>query len=147
MKCAAVITSTGSSAVLPSSTGIRPGGNHRSHCAASPGAHDSRSAGSGRRYCGRSRRTLSRNQRIEPSQPTRSAITVGGISGNSASSARTRASNVENDVGSGLRSYFGGTSDATALATVDLPIPRCRATCRRENLVSDQPPDQRPILH
>ena len=36
-ECAAVITSTGSSAVLPSSSGIRCGGNHRSHCAASPG--------------------------------------------------------------------------------------------------------------
>jgi hypothetical protein len=48
-ECAAVITSTGSSGVLPSSSGIRPGGNHRSHCAASPGAQVSRSAGSGRR--------------------------------------------------------------------------------------------------
>jgi hypothetical protein len=29
-----------------------------------------------------------------------------------------------------LRSYLGGPSDATARATVDLPIPSCRATCR-----------------
>lgn len=73
---------------------------------------------------------MSRNQEIDPSQPSRSAITVAGISGNSARSSRTRASNGESDVGTGFRSYFGGTSDATALATVDLPIPSCRATCR-----------------
>ena len=97
-ECAAVITSTGSSAVLPSSSGIRAGGNHRSHCAASPGSQVSRSAGSGRRCSGRSRRTLSRNHVIDPSQPTRSASTVAGISGCSSSSARTRASNGENDV-------------------------------------------------
>ena len=46
---AATITSTGSSAAEPSSSGIRFGGNHRSHCAASPAAQVSRSAGSGRR--------------------------------------------------------------------------------------------------
>ena len=122
-ECAAVITSTGSSAVLPSSSGIRNGGNHRSHWAASPGCQDSRSAGSGRRNCGRNRATFSRNQEIDPSQPTRSAITVAGISGNSASSAATRGPNGENAVGPGLRSYLGTVSDATARATVDLPIP------------------------
>ena len=122
-ECAAVITSTGSSGVLPSSSGIRAGGNHRSHCAASPGAQISRSAGSGRRYCGRNRATFSRNHDGDPSQPTRSAITDAGISGNSASSAATRGPNGKNDVGTGLRSYFGGTADATARATVDLPIP------------------------
>ena len=47
-----------------------------------------------------------------------------------ASSARTRGSNGENDVAAGLRSYFGGPSDATARATVDRPIPSSRATCR-----------------
>ena len=46
----------------------------------------------------------------------------------SASSARTLLSNGENDVGA--RSYFGGTPDATARATVDRPIPRSRATWR-----------------
>ena len=84
---------------------------------------------------------------IDPSQPTRSAITVAGISGNSASSARTRGSNGENDVGAGLRSYFGGTSDATARATVDLPIPSCTSDLPLRNPVRNQPPDQRPILH
>ena len=48
-ECAAVITSTGSNRAVPSSNGIRRGGNHRSHCAASPGSHDNRSAGSTRR--------------------------------------------------------------------------------------------------
>jgi hypothetical protein len=38
--------------------------------------------------------------------------------------------NGENDVFTCLRSYFGGMSDATARATVDLPIPSCRAICR-----------------
>ena len=76
-----VITSTGSSTVEPSSSGIRFGGNHRSHCAASPGSHVNRSAGSTGRCSGRSRRTLSRNHEIDPVQPTRSAITVAGMSG------------------------------------------------------------------
>ena len=100
------------------------GGNHRSHCAASPASQTSRSAGSGRRCSGRSRLTFSRNQVIDPDQSTRSAITVAGISGNSASSARTLLSNGENDVGAGLRSYLGGTSDATAFTTVVREIPR-----------------------
>ena len=73
---------------------------------------------------------MSRNHDADPSQPTRSAITVAGMSGNSASSTRTRRSNGPNDVGTGFRSYFGGASDARARATVDLPIPRSRATCR-----------------
>ena len=108
---AAVITSTGNNTRVPFSSGILRGGNHRSHCPASPAAQDSRSAGSGLRYSGRSRRTLSRNHVIDPVQPTRSAITVAGRSGCSASSARTRGSNAVNDVGTGLRSYFGGRSD------------------------------------
>jgi hypothetical protein len=49
---------------------------------------------------------------------TRSAITDAGISGNSASSAATRGSNGPNDGSAGLRSYFGGESDATAFTTV-----------------------------
>jgi hypothetical protein len=40
---AAVITMTGSSDVLPSSSGIFFGGNHKSHCAASPASHINRS--------------------------------------------------------------------------------------------------------
>lgn len=62
---------------------------------------------------------------IDPDHSTRSAITVAGIDGCSTSNARTRASNGENDVS------IGGRSDASALSTVDLPIPSCLATCRR----------------
>jgi hypothetical protein len=123
-ECAATTTSTGNSAVVPSSSGIRFGGNHKSHCAASPGAHTSRSAGSGRRSSGRSRATFSRNHDGEPDQPTRSAITVAGMSGNSASNVDTRSSNGVNDVAStGRREYFGGSLDATPRATVLREIP------------------------
>jgi hypothetical protein len=80
---------------------------------------DDDDGGAGRR----SRATFSRNHDTDPPQPTRSAITVAGISGNSASSAATRGSNGENDVAASSRSYFGGATDATALATADLPIP------------------------
>jgi hypothetical protein len=60
---------------------------------------------------------------IDPVQPTRSAITVAGMSGVAASSCRTAASNGVNDVGIAARSYFGGPSDATALITVVREIP------------------------
>ena len=113
---------------LPSSSGIFLGGNHRSHCAASPGSQVNRSDGSTGRCSGRSRRTLSRNHVIDPVQPTRSAITVAGMSGVVASSCRTSGSNGVNDVGTAGRSYFGGRSEANARSTVDLPIPRSRAT-------------------
>jgi hypothetical protein len=68
---------------------------------------------------------------IEPVQPTRSAITVAGISGCSHKIARTLASNGVNAVGTARRSYLGGRSDTTARSTVARPIPNCRATCRR----------------
>jgi hypothetical protein len=68
---------------------------------------------------------------IEPCQPTRSAITVAGTSGYSVKIARTRASNGVNAVGTDLRSYFGGRSEATARSPVARPIPNCLATCRR----------------
>ena len=122
------MTSTGSSVLDPSSSGIRFGGNHRSHCAASPASQTSRSAGSGRRCSGRSRRTLSRNHVIEPGQSTRSAITVAGISGCSDKIARTLASNGANDVAAARRSYLGGRTEATAAATVARATPRSRAT-------------------
>ena len=66
---------------------------------------------------------------IEPDQPTRSAITVAGISGCSSNNARTRASNGENDVAAGVRSYFGGAVDATAFTTVVREIPNRSAIC------------------
>jgi hypothetical protein len=123
-----VMTSTGSSAVEPSSSGTPFGGNHRSHCAASPGSHVNRSHGSTGRCSGRSRRTLSRNHVIDPVQPIRSATTVAGMSGVAASSCRTSGSNGVNDVATAGRSYLGGRSDANARSTVDLPTPRSLAT-------------------
>ena len=113
---------------MPFSNGIFFGGNHRSHWAASPASHVSRSAGSGRRYNGRSSATFSRNHVIEPVQPIRSAITVAGIPGCSSRIARTLASTASNAVGTSGRSYFGGPSEASALATVDRPIPKSLAT-------------------
>src|SRR4051812_42432104 len=128
-ECAGTITNTGNKAVVPFSSGIRFGGNHKSHCAASPADHDNLSAGSGRRCSGRRRRTLSRNQVIDPDHPTRSAITVAGISGCSTNNARTRASNGPNDVTAGDRSYFGGDVDATAFTTVVREIAKRSAIC------------------
>jgi hypothetical protein len=78
---------------------------------------------------GRSRRTLSLNHRIAPVHPTRSANTVAGMSGVSASSARTCGSNSVNDVGPGDRTYLGGESEFTALMTVVREIPN-RAAIR-----------------
>lgn len=65
---------------------------------------------------------------IEPAQPTRSAITVAGMSGVAASNWRTSGSNGVNAVGTAGRSYLGGQSEANARSTVDLPIPKSRAT-------------------
>jgi len=48
---------------------------------------------------------------------------VAGISGVSANSRRTLASNGVNDVGPGARSYLGGLSDAMAFKTVVREIP------------------------
>ncbi len=127
-ECAHVITSTGNNALLPSSSGIRFGGNHWSHCAASPGNQVNRSEGSTGRCSGRRRRTLSRNHVIDPVHPTRSAITVAGMSGVRASSSRTSGSNGVNAVGTAGRWYFGGPSEASARRTVSRPIPRSSAT-------------------
>ena len=84
---------------------------------------------------------------VDPVQPTRSASTVAGMSGISASNARTRASNGVNDVGStGARSYFGGAVRGHRLDhrvprdPQPLSDPRLRHPLRR------QPPDQRPVL-
>jgi hypothetical protein len=125
-ECAAVITNTGNNLAVPSSSGIRFGGNHRSHCAASPAAQVSRSAGSTGRCSGRNRFTLSLNHRIDPVHSTRSASTVAGMSGVCSNKARTRASKTVNDVVFDVRSYLGGASEFTALMTVFLEIPnRC----------------------
>lgn len=65
---------------------------------------------------------------LDPVQPTRSAITVAGMSGVTASNCRTSGSNGVNAVDTTGRSYFGGPTEVTARSTVDLPIPRSRAT-------------------
>jgi hypothetical protein len=103
-ECAAVITSTGNSLAVPSSSGIFRGGNHKSHWAASPASQVIRSAGSIGRCSGRSRFTFSLNQRIDPVHPTRSASTVAGMSGVSFKSACTLGSKTANDVAVGVRS-------------------------------------------
>jgi hypothetical protein len=66
---------------------------------------------------------------IDPDQPTRSAITLAGMSGSVSNNARTRCSNTVNDVGCGRRSYFGGASDATAFSTVVREIAKRFAIC------------------
>ena len=65
---------------------------------------------------------------IEPVHPTRSAITVAGMSGVSFNSCCTSGSKGVNAVATAGRSYFGGRSEANARATVDRPMPRSFAT-------------------
>ncbi|MBS9376116.1 hypothetical protein [Rhodococcus sp. B50] len=77
----------------------------------------------------RGRELDARNQLSEPVQPTRSAITVAGMSGSAANNVRTRVSNGVNDVGAARRSYFGGAVDCTDLTTMVRQIPN-RAAIR-----------------
>ena len=138
LECAAVITNTGNSRVVPSSSGILRGGNHRSHCAASPGSQTNRSAGSILRCSGRSGFTFCRNHVIDPVHPTRSARTVADKSGSPSSSDRTLCSNGVNDVGAARRSYLGGASDPTAFTTVVRDTPN-RAAIRAFGAYPDVP--------
>lgn len=125
LEWAAVITSTGNNVRDPSSSTILRGGNHRSHCAASPGAHTSRSAGSTGRCSPQLVHVVT--EPADRSRPARSATTVAGMSGVSANNCRTLASNGVNDVGLCLRSYSGGPSDTSAFATVFREIPNLAA--------------------
>lgn len=86
-----------------------------------------RPAGSGGRYAGRNSRTRSVNTVIPRVQPTRSAITVAGIVGVFFSSPRIASSNASTADPAGVRSYFGGASDANAERTVFLEIPNVLA--------------------
>src|SRR6202040_1939716 len=72
------ITSTAGLPTCPNPKGISAGGNHRSHCASSPGPYDVLDAGSTGRYTGRRSRTRSRSTVIDCVHPIRSAITVAG---------------------------------------------------------------------
>ncbi len=128
-KCAAVITSTGSSFAVPSWSGILRGGNHRSHCAASPGSQTSRSAGSILRSSGRNCFTFSRNHVIDPLQPTCSPMTLAGSSASTSNNSWTLASNGVNAVPACRRSLRGGASEATAFTTVVRETPN-RAAIR-----------------
>ncbi len=75
-------------------------------------------------------RTRSRNQEIEPVQPTRWAITVAGICGYVDNNARIRGSTALIAEATGSPWYFGGPSLATAAATVSRAMPSCRAIAR-----------------
>lgn len=118
----AVITNTGHNSVDPSSTGIFPDGNQKSHWMTSPVSQTRPSAGFTRRYCGLIRQGFSRKHDGKPAHPKLSAGTTAGISGKSTSSARTRASNGQNNVSTVLRSSLGGTGDDTGFTTVDQEI-------------------------
>ena len=126
-----VIASTGNTS-CPSGrplapTGIGTGGNHRSHCASSPGRYSRRSAGSGGRNNGRNSRTRSLRMVNECVQPIRSAITVAGILGCSASNTRTCGSTLSTSDPRGPRSREGGTSARNAARTVLRANPNRRA--------------------
>lgn len=91
-ECEDTITNTGRIRGLPAPAGIRTSGNHRSHCAWSPGFVTD--------PISRIRRGVLRpdpghvlpNHAGDPDQPTRSANTVAGIRGVSASSVRIAGS-------------------------------------------------------
>ena len=82
------ITSTGDRPTCPNPNDTSAGGNHRSHCASSPGRYSVRWLRSGRRNNGRNCYTRSANTVLPRVHPTRSMITVVGMSGNSANNAR-----------------------------------------------------------
>jgi hypothetical protein len=82
-----------------------------------------RSVGSTPRYCGRKPATFNRNTDADRVHPIRSAITVEGIVGNSANSARISPSNTSTALPRGAREYFGGDSDASVISAVRLAIP------------------------
>ena len=63
----------------------------------------------------------------ECAQPIRAAMTVVGIRGNSAGTARTCASTPSAGVGCGARTYFGDRSDVSAARTMFREIPNRRA--------------------
>jgi hypothetical protein len=73
-------------------------------------------------YNGRNSRTRSLSTVIPRSQPTRSAITVAGMSGVSFSSSRIFCSTASTTEPVAARTYFGGTVDRTALRTVFLAM-------------------------
>ena len=124
---AATIVSTGGAIHAPAPSGITLAGNHRSHCTICPAAYVVRSAGSAPRNNGRSNATRARSTEDEPVHPTRSPITVAGMSGNCPSNSRIAGSNASTAEPAGLRWYFGGSCAANATRTVFRAIPNRRA--------------------
>lgn len=86
-----------------------------------------RDTGSGGRYTGRNIRTRSLRVRIEYDHPIRSAITVAGIRGYTASNSRILGSASSATDPADTRRYFGGPSEANAAFTVFRAIPNTRA--------------------
>ena len=126
------IVSTGSCFAVrtcPNPAGTCTSGNQKSHCASSPAAYAVRDAGSGGRYAGRSSATRPLSVRTEYGHPTRSAITVDGIAGNTRSSSRIRGSNPSATDPFAARAYRGGPSDRTAARTVFRETSLIRAIC------------------
>jgi hypothetical protein len=139
-ECAGVITRTGNSRIFL-------GGNHNSHCAASPGSHVSRSEGSTGRCSGRRRRTLSRNQVIDPVQPTplsdhrgRHVRRHGEQLPHHRLGRRERRRNRRPLV---LRRPHRGHRPRDRRP----PHPQIPRNLTLRNTVRNQPPDQSPILH
>lgn len=122
-----IVNTGGSANGASSATGTTGPGNHRSHCTMSPATYVVRSAGSDGRYNGRSSATLARSTEDEFSHPIRSAITVAGISGNSARSVLILGSNAPTIDALDRRSYRGGSSAANAVRTVFRATPNRRA--------------------
>ena len=79
-----------------------------------------------RQITGRSSATRSLNTVSPRVQPIRSAITVAGILGYACSNSRMRGSTSSTIDPAGVRSYFGGTSEAIAARTVFLETPNTR---------------------
>jgi hypothetical protein len=114
----ALSTSPGGRPTCPNPTGMSTGGNHRSHCANSPGSYSVREAGSGGRNNGRSWCTRSKNTVLPalPADPLHDH--AGRHVRNSASNARICGSTASTIDGLAARTYRGGSCELNARRTV-----------------------------
>ena len=92
-------------------------------------------------------RDLLRNHDCDPGHPTRSASTVAGIVGNSASHCRTCASNASNADGPLTRESAAANSTPPPETRVSRQPQTSRDRPDRQPLTAMQIPDLRPILH